>query len=189
MLHNCGSGDAARARRPRSEAGRRDREPRLGPNHPKPNQSQTKQNQENGLGFTWIPSSDSGLFNGLRATKANKNSRPRRRRSSSAQEGPSQKSPWRIISPKASSRSLRGPSPVPPCRRRVAACVEPAGRGRRPWRQISWVPGVRGHTISRRGINLFKPLRRHLAADGSSPQAFTEKATADSRFRLRPRAR
>src|SRR5271166_4824030 len=39
------------------------------PNTPKPNPSQTKRDQENGLGFSWIPSSDSSFFNGLRANQ------------------------------------------------------------------------------------------------------------------------
>jgi hypothetical protein len=50
----------------------RDRGPRLGPNPSKPNQSRTKPNQENGLGFSWIPSSDSELFNGLQAIQRKK---------------------------------------------------------------------------------------------------------------------
>src|SRR5271166_4571759 len=37
----------------------------LRPNSSKPNQSQTKPDQEKGLGFSWIPSSDSGLFNSM----------------------------------------------------------------------------------------------------------------------------
>src|SRR5208337_752989 len=57
-------------RRPRSRAGRTRPQGRLGPNHPKPNPSQTKKNQGNGLGFSWISSSDFGLFNGLRATQS-----------------------------------------------------------------------------------------------------------------------
>ena len=47
-----------------------------GPNPSKPNQSWIKPNQENGLGFSWIPSSDSGLFNGLRAIPGEKISTP-----------------------------------------------------------------------------------------------------------------
>ena len=39
-------------------------------NSSKPNQNQTKPDQENGLGFSWIPSSDSGLFNGYGSTKS-----------------------------------------------------------------------------------------------------------------------
>src|SRR5271165_1636150 len=39
------------------------------PNPPKPNPSQTKPDQEKGLGFSWIPSSDSSLFNGLRVSQ------------------------------------------------------------------------------------------------------------------------
>src|SRR5208337_1998760 len=39
------------------------------PNTPKPNPSQTKRDQENGLGFSWIPSFDSSFFNGLRANQ------------------------------------------------------------------------------------------------------------------------
>ena len=39
------------------------------PNSSKPNQTQTKPDQENGLGFSWIPSSDSGLFKRLRAVQ------------------------------------------------------------------------------------------------------------------------
>ncbi len=46
----------------------------LRPNSSKPNQSQTKPDQENGLGFSWIPSSNSGLFNGLRAIQIKFNS-------------------------------------------------------------------------------------------------------------------
>lgn len=33
-----------------------------------------------------------------------------------------------------------------------------------PSYQILWVPGFRGHTISRPELKLFNPLRRHLAA-------------------------
>ncbi len=39
----------------------------LRPKFSKPNPSQTKPDQENALGLSWISSSDSGLFNGLRA--------------------------------------------------------------------------------------------------------------------------
>src|SRR5271166_1719791 len=42
------------------------------PNSSKPNPIQTKPDQENGLGLSWIPSSDSGLFNGLRALQNKK---------------------------------------------------------------------------------------------------------------------
>ena len=45
---------------------------RLGPNSSKPNQSQSKPDQEKGLGFSWIPSSNSRLFNGLRAIQSKK---------------------------------------------------------------------------------------------------------------------
>jgi len=44
----------------------------LRPNFSKPNQIQTKPDQENGLGFSWIPSSYSGLFNELRAVQIKK---------------------------------------------------------------------------------------------------------------------
>ena len=47
------------------------------PNSSKPNPNQTKPDQENGLGFSWIPSSNSGLFNGLRAAQSKKNATPR----------------------------------------------------------------------------------------------------------------
>src|SRR5271166_6976599 len=51
---------------------------RLRLNSSKHNQIQTKPDQENGLGFSWIPSSDSGLFNRLRAVQIKKcNSQPR----------------------------------------------------------------------------------------------------------------
>src|SRR5208337_318138 len=45
---------------------------RLGPNSSKPHQSQSKPNQETKLVFSWIPSSDSGLFRGLRAIQVKK---------------------------------------------------------------------------------------------------------------------
>ena len=60
-------------RPPRVEKRARSERPtpvRLGPNSSKPNQSQSKPDQENGLGFSWICSSDSGLFNGLRAVQS-----------------------------------------------------------------------------------------------------------------------
>src|SRR5271166_3888323 len=47
----------------------------LRPNFSKPNQTRTKPNQENGLGLCRIPSSDSGLFNGLRAVQSKKTAR------------------------------------------------------------------------------------------------------------------
>ncbi len=48
------------------------------PNPSKPNQSRTKPSQGNRLGFSWICSSDSGLFNGLRGFQRKKlHSRPR----------------------------------------------------------------------------------------------------------------
>jgi hypothetical protein len=50
---------------------------RLRPNSSKPNQTQTKPDQENGLGFSWILSSDSWLFNGLRAIQIKKMQLPR----------------------------------------------------------------------------------------------------------------
>ena len=44
----------------------------LKPNSSKPNQSPTKPNQGNGLGFSWISWSDSGLFSGLRGIQMKK---------------------------------------------------------------------------------------------------------------------
>src|SRR5271165_4541768 len=59
-------------RRAPGASGRRPLADRLRPNSSKPNQIQTKPDQENGLGFSWIPSSDSRLFNGLRAVQIKK---------------------------------------------------------------------------------------------------------------------
>ncbi len=59
----------------------------LRPKFSKPNPIQTKPDQENGLGFSWIPSSDSGLFNGLQAVQTiqiKKSQLPRWRWSSAA---------------------------------------------------------------------------------------------------------
>src|SRR5271157_3193489 len=42
------------------------------PNSSKPNPIQTKPDQENGLGLSWIPSSDLRLFNRLRAVQIKK---------------------------------------------------------------------------------------------------------------------
>src|SRR5271166_4294439 len=52
--------------------------PCCGPNSSKPNQFQTKPDQENGLGFSWIPSSNSGLFNGLRPVQREKEKKKRK---------------------------------------------------------------------------------------------------------------
>ena len=86
------------------------------PSESKPAQEKTKKNQEKRLGFPWIHSSDSGLFNGLRAIGEKKNFRPF--------------ASW--LRPAAScrhrglSRSLRGRSaPVPPCLPRFPSCREP----------------------------------------------------------------
>src|SRR5271166_6204336 len=49
---------------------------RSAPNSSKPNPNQTKPDQDNGLGLSWIPSSDSGLFNGLRAAQSNRGKFP-----------------------------------------------------------------------------------------------------------------
>src|SRR5208337_5188834 len=63
------------------------------------------------LGFPWIPSSDSGLFNGLRAIPRTKTLGPLRRRSSPRPSGPAA-----LILPQALSRDLRGLSvPALPC--------------------------------------------------------------------------
>ena len=50
----------------------------LRPNSSKPNPSQTKPDQENGLGFSWIPSSDLWLFKELRAFQSNRGRFPGR---------------------------------------------------------------------------------------------------------------
>src|SRR5271166_5833183 len=60
----------------------------LRPKFSKPNPIQTKPDQENGLGFSWIPSSDSGLFNELRAIQIKKIQLPRWRWGSAASEHP-----------------------------------------------------------------------------------------------------
>src|SRR5271163_1997120 len=43
---------------------------------------------------------------------------------------------------------------------------EPRTVSRAPAYQILWVRGFRAHTISGRGFNLFKSLRRHFRATG-----------------------
>jgi hypothetical protein len=45
-----------------------------------------------------------------------------------------------------------------------------AAHGQPPY-QILWVRGFRGHTISGRGFNLFKPLRRHFPATPVLPSS------------------
>src|SRR5271157_3687701 len=47
------------------------------PNSSKPNPIQTKPDQENELGLSWIPSSDSGLFKGLRADQSKMGKMPK----------------------------------------------------------------------------------------------------------------
>src|SRR5271169_6128061 len=65
------------------------------PSQTKSKPSQTKPDQENGLGFSWIPSSDSRLFNGLRAIQIKKIQLPR----------------WSVVCARAAARILRGPLP------------------------------------------------------------------------------
>src|SRR5271167_353122 len=45
--------------------------------------------------------------------------------------------------------------------------------------QILWVRGWRAHTISGRGSNLFKPLRRHFRATPSCRQALSRRGRDD----------
>ena len=55
-----------------------------------------------------------------------------------------------------SSRSLSQAAPP--------FCQSERTVSRAPMHQIMWLRGFRAHTISRRGFNLFKPLRRHFPA-------------------------
>ncbi len=67
-FHACSLSRRFETRAP-GATGRRRLAERLRPNSSKPNPSQTKPVQEYWLGFSWIPSSDSGLFNELRAAQ------------------------------------------------------------------------------------------------------------------------
>ncbi len=140
---------------------------RLRPNPSKPNQIQTKPDQENGLGLSWIPSSDSGLFNGLRAVQ-NKNATRKmefwsppgcQRASSPLPEamGASGQSPWVTHGTRrlGSSGRLRIRSRPP----RIEDGRPRACGGRR--RSGARLPGA--------DSNLFKPLRRHFRVNRSPP--------------------
>jgi hypothetical protein len=104
---------------------------RLGPNLLQAEPSQTKKNQEkprkaalDSLGFSWISSSDSRLFKGLRASQS-KEKMPTRAKAIFGASGRKRKiRRRRIVIPKAARRSLRGPSPVPPCRRSARPVCE-----------------------------------------------------------------
>ena len=64
-------------------------------------------------------------------------------------------------------KGLRGGKfPFLNCSFVILTARQPESRtvSRAPVRQILWVRGFRGHTISGRGFNLFKPLRRHFRA-------------------------
>jgi hypothetical protein len=52
-------------------------------------------------------------------------------------------------------------------------------RARQPLYHILWVRGFRGHTISGRGFNLLKPLRRHFPATPDLPSSFTRHDPGD----------
>jgi hypothetical protein len=60
-----------------------------------------------------------------------------------------------------------------------------AAHGQPPY-QMLWVRGFRAHTISGRGFNLFKPLRRHFRAVLPSPSRAAIPANETPRYLLRP---
>jgi hypothetical protein len=68
-----------------------------------------------------------------------------------------------------------------PCNFVILAARRPQSRtvSRAPVYQILWVRGFRAHTISGRGFNLFKPLRRHFRATPSRRQALSRRDPGD----------
>src|SRR5277367_2890518 len=63
----------------------------------------------------------------------------------------------------------------------ILAVRQPERRtvSRPPGYQILWVRGVRAHTISGRGFNLFKPLRRHFRATPFCRRALSRRDPGD----------
>ena len=70
-----------------------------------------------------------------------------------------------------SSRSLSQAAPP--------FCQSERTVSRAPAYQILWVRGFRAHTISRRGFNLFKPLRRHFRATPFCRQVLSRRDPGD----------
>jgi hypothetical protein len=71
-----------------------------------------------------------------------------------------------------------GKFPFPNCSFVILTARQPASRtvSRAPVYHILWVRGFRGHTISGRGFNLFKPLQRHFRATPSLPSGHSRTA-------------
>src|SRR5208337_4395049 len=122
-----------------------------GPSQSKPYQAKPRKTKEMGLGFSWIPSSDSGLFNGLRAIPRKKFFVPGRA-----------SGPAALILPQALSAALRETSaPVFPCQPRFLVSrrggVERQNATSLEKRQEQ-NKNTRTHPRDDRGDELFRPV-------------------------------